>query len=112
MSMLKADAEGRVALGGMLTSRQVPALYRDSLGWQRKGMPEIIDLADVERADSSALALLLEWRSWADAADRKIRFINVPRSLCVMASLSQVGQLLGWRAVDFDSEEDAGQCCA
>ncbi|MEE4638735.1 MAG: STAS domain-containing protein [Wenzhouxiangella sp.] len=110
--MLKADTKGRIALSGALTSRQVPGLYRDSLNWQREGMPRVIDLADVERADSSALALLLEWRSWADAANREIRFINVPRSLCVMASLSQVGQLLGWRAVDFESEEETGRCCA
>lgn len=110
--MLKADAEGRVALGGRLTSREVPQLYRDSVEWQREGLPEIIDLAGVERADSSALALLLEWRSWAEAAGTEIRIINVPRSLCVMASLSQIGQLLGWRAVDFESEEGNGQCCA
>lgn len=110
--MLKADAEGRVALSGKLTSREVPQLYRESLAWQREELPGIIDLAGVERADSSALALLLEWRSWAEAAGTEIRIINVPRSLCVMASLSQIGQLLGWRAVDFESEEENGQCCA
>ncbi|NDY94441.1 STAS domain-containing protein [Wenzhouxiangella limi] len=110
--MLKADAKGRVALSGALTSKQVPELYRSSLPWQKHGLPDVIDLADVERADSSALALLLEWRSWADAAERELRIINVPRSLCVLASLSQIGQLLGWRAVDFESDEDDRQCCA
>lgn len=110
--MLKADAEGRVALSGKLTSRQVPQLYRDSSVWQREGLPEIIDLAGVERTDSSALALLLEWRSWAESAGTELRIINVPRSLCVMASLSQIGQLLGWRAMDFESGEENEQCCA
>lgn len=110
--MLKADANGCVALSGALTSKQVPDLHRQSLSWRQEGLPELIDLAEVERADSSALALLLEWRSWAEAAEREMRIINVPRSLCVLASLSQVGQLLGWRAVDFESDEDDRQCCA
>ena len=109
---MKADAEGRVTLQGALTSREVPALYRQSRSWQHDGLPELIDLANIVRADSSALALLLEWRSWADAAEHDIRFINVPRSLCVLASLSQISQLLGWRSLDFDSSEETDTCCA
>ncbi|MFP4209303.1 MAG: lipid asymmetry maintenance protein MlaB [Wenzhouxiangella sp.] len=109
---MKTDAQGRVALDGSLTSRQVPELYRQSLAWRRQGLPSLIDLAAVERADTSALALLLEWRCWAEQNGTEIRFINVPRALCVLASLSQIGPLLGWREVDFDAEEEDGQCCA
>ena len=109
--MLTADSEGRLALSGAVTSQQVPSLFSESEAWQHGGMPEVIDLAEVEQTDSSALALLLEWKSWAEKADRNIRFINVPRSLCVLASLSQLGDLLGWKTVDFDSDEEIGQCC-
>lgn len=109
---MKPDADGCVHLSGSLTSREVPGLYRDSLGWRRDGLPETVDLAAVDKADSSALALLLEWRAWAETADRGMRFVNIPRSLCVMASLSQIEDLLGWRTIDFDAEGDDGQCCA
>ena len=108
---MKADANGRLGLSGRLTSAEVSALYRQSLGWRKSGAPEVIDLAEVEHADSSALALLLEWRAWAEQADQPIRFINIPRSLCVMASLSQIEGLLGWRTLDFDHEGETGQCC-
>lgn len=111
MSTLKADSDGRVALSGALTSRQVPSLFRDSQIWRRQGLPDEIDLAGVERTDSSALALLLEWKSWAKASGQPVRFINPPRSLCVLASLSQIGELLGWRALDFDDNGGQDACC-
>ncbi len=109
--MLKADADGTLALSGALTSRQVPSLYRASQAWQHEGMPQVVDLSGVDQTDSSVLALLLEWKSWAQSANLSIRFINVPRSLCVLASLSQIGELLGWRTLDFESGEETGQCC-
>ncbi len=108
---MKPDAEGRLVLSGRLGSAEVAALYRDSQGWKHSGLPTTVDLAEVSAADSSALALLLEWRTWAEQANHKIRFINVPRSLCVMASLSQIEGLLGWRTLDFDDQGESGQCC-
>ena len=110
--MLKADSDGQLSLSGAMTSREVPDLYQQSLSWATDALPRVIDLSAVERADSSALALLLEWRSWADAAKRELRIINVPRSLCVMASLSQIETLLGWRTLDFDAADEDGRCCA
>lgn len=108
---MKADPAGRLALSGRLNSAEVAALYRHSQDWRKHGLPQVIDLAGVEHADSSALALLLEWRAWAEQAGQPIRFINVPRSLCIMASLSQIESLLGWRTVDFDANEESGSCC-
>lgn len=98
-------------MSGRLGSAAVAALYRDSLTWRNERLPEVVDLGAVEHADSSALALLMEWRSWAEKTGRSIRFINVPRSLCVMASLSQIEGLLGWRTLDFDHDGETGQCC-
>jgi ABC-type transporter Mla MlaB component len=111
MSMLKADSDGCVALSGALTSREVPALFHQSQVWRAEGLPDVIDLAAVEKADSSALALLLEWASWARSGKHPIRFINVPRALCVLASLSQIGELLGWKTLDFDSDKEQSPCC-
>lgn len=109
---MKPDHNGQVRLSGRLTSREVPQLYRESLDWRRDRLPEVIDLEGLERADSSALALLLEWRSWAEQAGTGMRFIHVPRSLCVMASLSQIEGLLGWRTLDFNKEREDGECCS
>lgn len=108
---MQAESDGRLVLRGRLGSAEVSALHRQSLSWHKAGLPKLIDLAAVEHADSSALALLLEWRAWADEAGRQIRFINVPRSLCIMASLSQIEGLLGWSSVDFDADGDNTPCC-
>lgn len=81
-------------LSGDLTVREVPAT------WQRlkSGLPDEIDLAGVERIDSSALALLLECRANANAAGQRIEFRNPPDTLRTIARLTQVAELLGWNA--------------
>ncbi len=109
--MMQADRDGRLSLSGRLASAEVAKLFRDSQSWREKGLPEVIDLAEVTSTDSSALALLLEWRSWAEQSGATIRFVNIPRSLCILASLSQIEGLLGWRTMDFESEGETGQCC-
>lgn len=77
--------------------QEVPAVYRKSLADRKSGqLPDQIDLAGLERTDSSALALLLEWQSWAREKGRRIEFLNPPESLQILAGLSQTGDLLGW----------------
>ena len=56
-----------------------------------------VDLAGVERADSAALALLLEWRRAADRAGCALAFSNVPEGLGAIADASGVDELLGLR---------------
>ncbi len=91
-----ADTEEPVRLTGRLTLAEVPAVYNRYLEWRDQGPPEIIDLADLEASDSSAVALLLEWLSWARSAGRSIRFDNPPEALRTLAGLSQVDGILGW----------------
>lgn len=81
---------------GALTAREVPGLYRDSLSWRHGELPQTVELSGVEQTDSSAVALLLEWLSWARARGREMQFTNPPRSLRIIASLSQADALLGW----------------
>lgn len=85
-------------IAGELTSRAVPDLYKRSLAWRSGALPATIDLGAVTRADSSALALLLEWQSWAHGRGNHIRFTHPPQALLTFASLSDVGGLLGWDA--------------
>lgn len=63
---------------GALTFETVPDLYRSSAGWFEGAGELILDLAQVERADSAGLALLIEWLRRAQAANRTLRFANTP----------------------------------
>lgn len=84
-------------LAGSLTAREVPGLFAASLAQRdRDGLPSEVHLGAVEGTDSSALALLLEWLSWARRADREMAFAEPPGNLRVIAELSDVHELLGW----------------
>lgn len=85
---------GTLALDGDLTHREVTALWRQYRDWPHGDMPSAIDLSGVERCDSSALALLLEWKSRAAAAGRSLDFHGVPRMLATLAQLSETDEIL------------------
>ncbi len=82
----------RETLTGDLTVREVPATWRRLAA----ELPDEIDLAGIERIDSSALALLLECRANANATGRRIEFQNPPDTLRTIARLTQIDELLGW----------------
>jgi phospholipid transport system transporter-binding protein len=54
----------------------------------------VIDLAAVTASDSAGLALLIEWLSVAKAANRTLRYENIPSQLQQLARLSEVEELL------------------
>ncbi len=54
------------------------------------GQAAVIDLAGVTDSDSSGLALLIEWLSVAKAAQRPLRYENMPAQLHQLAGLSEV----------------------
>lgn len=97
---MKADRDDPIRLTGRLTVKEVPAVYRQRLDWRDDGPPECIDLSGLEASDSSAVALLLEWKQWARRAGRDIRFDNPPEALRTIAGLSQADTLLGWARED------------
>lgn len=92
-----ADDGDAVRLDGRLTVDEVPKVFEQRKNWRDDGPPETIDLSGLEAADSSAVALLLEWQGWARRAGRRIRFANPPEALRTLAGLSQVDKLLGWK---------------
>ena len=67
-----------------------------SVGTQAIGRNEasVIDLAAVTASDSAGLALLIEWLSVAKAANRTLRYENIPTQLQQLARLSEVEELL------------------
>ena len=83
-------------LNGALTADEVPELFAQSQRWKTSALPSQIDLSALNKTDSSAVALLLEWQSWAKAQGQHIEFLNPPDTLRTIAGLSQVESLLGW----------------
>ena len=53
-----------------------------------------VDLANVQRADSGGLALLVDWLAWARRAHRALRYASLPPAVRSLARLSDVEALL------------------
>ena len=53
-----------------------------------------LDCSGVEAVDSSALALLLDWRRSAEASGKKLAISNLPDSLKTLAELYAVTDLI------------------
>lgn len=86
------DTQKTLVVKGSLTVTEVPRWCRE---WSRKlHTVEKVDLSQIERADSSALAWLLELKS--NAGHSSISFVQPPAALLTLARLSGVADLLGW----------------
>lgn len=90
-----------MAVSGALTLATVPGwLERFEAARERGELPESVDLSRVDRADTSAIALLLEVESWARAAGRSICWASPPPGLRVLADLTRASELLNWTPKD------------
>ncbi len=86
--------EGRCTLQGAVNLENALALREDGL--RLFIAPEVIlDLSGVTEVDSAAVSLLFEWRRAALAADRSIRYVNLPENLTSLAKLYGVTELVG-----------------
>lgn len=93
-------------ISGSLTMREVPDVWREHRSeFAADRLPATVDLSRVDRVDSSALALLLEWQAAATMAGEPIRFREPSKSLRVIAGLTGVDTLLGWNG-DGDPSHD------
>ena len=85
----------KLDLQGSLTLDTVTAVYTGSLPLaQLEKLPQIIDLKNIDRVDSSGLAQLLEWQSWAVKNNHQFCFCNVPEKLLKLASLCGATEVL------------------
>ena len=86
---------GRFCLDGAVTMATVTGLRGAGLQAFARGSGAIeVDLAGVQRADSGALALMVDWLAWARTAGRALRYTSVPAALLALAGLSGVDELL------------------
>lgn len=91
---MNAAAQGVVPLSGRLTLDNATALFKQGLPLAKGNSELIIDLAQVEAVDSSAVSLMLVWLRAAQREKVKISFVNAPDSLRSLANLYGVAESL------------------
>jgi phospholipid transport system transporter-binding protein len=86
-----------LALEGALSFETLPDVLRASEAYTaRADLPDrlTIDFAGVGAIDSSAVALLLEWRRQAQRLGKRLEFANLPANLVALATLYGVEELI------------------
>lgn len=92
--------EGRaeiLALEGPLSFESLPRVLEESRAYcAREDLPDrlTIDFTAITEVDSSAVALLLEWRREAARRGKALQFANLPANLLSLADLYGVTELL------------------
>jgi phospholipid transport system transporter-binding protein len=92
-----APSDEVLALEGALSFETLPDVLRASEAYTaRADLPDrlTIDFAGVGAIDSSAVALLLEWRRQAQRLGKRLEFANLPANLVALATLYGVEELI------------------
>lgn len=101
---IQTGEDGTIYLGGEMTFTSTPGLYlKLESRFSENGAIHNIDLAGIGHADSSGLALLLEWQAMANKLDRRLRITNAPANLLSLAKLCEADNLMNISGRDNDS---------
>ena len=95
--MSAAPAGEVLALDGALSFETLPDVLKASQAYTaRENLPDrlTIDFAGIASVDSSAVALLLEWRREALRLGKELVFVNLPQNLLALANLYGVEELI------------------
>lgn len=95
--MSEAGAGEVLALTGALSFETLPEVLVQSAEYAaRTDLPDrlTIDFSAISGVDSSAVALLLEWRRQALARGKSLSYINLPPNLLALAQLYGVDELI------------------
>jgi phospholipid transport system transporter-binding protein len=86
-----------LSLEGALSFETLPRVLEESRAYSaRPDLPErlTIDFSSITEVDSSAVALLLEWRREAARRGKGLYFANLPANLLALAELYGVTGLI------------------
>jgi phospholipid transport system transporter-binding protein len=86
-----------LALTGELSFETIPQVLEESAIYAaRTDLPDrlTIDFAGITNVDSSAVALLLDWRRMAVKRRKTLVFVNLPANLLALAELYGVAELI------------------
>jgi phospholipid transport system transporter-binding protein len=93
--LIESTGPGVLSVRSDLTFATVTAVLRHSRPLLRTNSERlVIDLADVVRADSAGLALLMEWLRMAGASGAEILYRHVPEQLLAIARASDLERLI------------------
>ena len=95
--MSAAQRDEVLALDGSLSFESLPEVLQASTAYAaRTDLPDglTIDFAGIDAVDSSAVALLLEWRRQAQRLGKRREFVNLPAPLVALATLYWVEELI------------------
>lgn len=84
---------GRCTLKGAVNLENAVTLREDGLRLFTE-QETTLDLSGVTEVDSAAISLLFEWRRAALAANRSIRYVNLPDNLTSLAKLYGVTEIV------------------
>lgn len=84
---------GRCTLNGAVNLENALALRDEGLRLFTES-ETTLDLSAVTEVDSAAVSLLFEWRRAALAANRRIRYVNLPDNLTSLAKLYGVTEIV------------------
>jgi phospholipid transport system transporter-binding protein len=89
------QSDGLYRINGELDFDSVPLVLAESRTLFGKDQMDLrIDFSGMQRGNSAALGLMLEWVNIARRQNRQIRFNNVPEELLVIAQVSDLDSLL------------------
>ncbi len=81
-------------VSGDINFASAVSLWNDSLPLLSKSKELIFDFSGVIHANSSALALLIEWIKYAKQNNKSISFIKLPEQLRSIAAVGGIDKLL------------------
>ncbi|MDP2762371.1 MAG: STAS domain-containing protein [Sideroxyarcus sp.] len=99
--MIRFDND-RMLISGNLTIETVGEIAATPLCDQQT--VRVIDLGQVEKVDSSAVALLLHWLRQVGQTQCRLSFVNVPKDLHSLAALYDVADILSLTATGKSSD--------
>ena len=94
LAEFELTADNRLQVSGELSFKNVPELVLMSQKYFENSDGLDVDLADVNRADSAGVALLIEWQRLAQKQKKSINFFNIPSQMMAIARLCGVDELL------------------
>ena len=96
IAQLEKTGQGHYLLKGQLNFQSVPELWhknKTSL-FDDDCNKLSIDLSQLQRSDSSGLAILVEWYREAEQCGKAITFFNLPKQMYDIARLSGLHEIL------------------
>lgn len=94
LAKFELTADNRLQVSGELSFINVPELVLMSQEYFKNSDGLDVDLAEVNRADSAGVALLIEWQRLAQKQKKSISFSNIPSQMMAIARLCGVDELL------------------